>query len=100
MGKSGVAKTVSSVQNATISREDLKQALLSVMQRKDELQEQCEGFKKMLAQESENAGVLKEEVNETKRKSDEEKTKLESRIQTISRENELLKHQVKHSLMQ
>lgn len=54
-----MAKTVSSVQNSTISREDLKQALLSVMQRKDELQEQCAGLKKLLKQESEKSGGVR-----------------------------------------
>lgn len=43
------AKSLSSVGSA-ISREDLKQALLSVMSRKDELQNQCSALKKLLEQ--------------------------------------------------
>ncbi len=78
-----------------ISREDLKQALLSVMERKDELQSQCASLKHLLSQEGEAAAALKEEVAAEKRKGEEGREKLQSRIHALSRENELLKHQLK-----
>ena len=87
--------SVASAHNSTLSREDLKQALLSVMERKDELQEQCSTFKKLLEKESSNASSLKEELNEANRKSKETAEKLQVRINSLSRENELLKHQLK-----
>jgi hypothetical protein len=45
----GIGSRASSIGSA-ISREDLKQALLSVMSRKDELQSQCEALRKLLEQ--------------------------------------------------
>ena len=86
--------SVASAQNSTLSREDLKQALLSVMERKEELQEQCHSIKKLLEQESSISAGLKEEMNETARKSKEVTDKMQARINSISRENELLKHQL------
>ena len=87
------AKSVQST--STISREDLKQALLSIMERKDEIQAQCESLKRQLAQETEGNGTLKDELAEQKRRGDEKVEKLEMRIQSLSRENELLKHQLR-----
>ena len=78
-----------------ISRQELKQALLSVMARKEELQQQLAQMKKLLEQESRSAGSLREEVAEAKRKGREECERQEGRIGTLSRENELLKHQLK-----
>ncbi len=95
-GPAAVAAAGSSVHSSSgISREDLKQALLSVMERKDELQGQCSNLKRLLSQESESASLLREEVSAERRKGEESKEKLQSRIQALSRENELLKHQLK-----
>lgn len=88
-------KIVSSAANSTLSREDLKQALLSVMERKEELQDQCQSLKKLLEKESNANGILKQEINEANRKSKDMGDKMQARINGILRENELLKHQLK-----
>ena len=49
-GKSVTGASRASSVGSAISREDLKQALLSVMSRKDELQSQCTALKKLLEQ--------------------------------------------------
>ena len=49
-GKSVTGASHASSVGSAISREDLKQALLSVMSRKDELQSQCTALKKLLEQ--------------------------------------------------
>jgi len=86
----------SSVQSTGgISREDLKQALLSVMARKDELATQCGRLKKHLAAESESAAALKEEILVEKRRAEEAGERANVRLQALARENELLKHQLK-----
>jgi len=82
-------------QKAEISRPELKQALLSVMARKEELQRQLAQMKKLLEQETRNAASLKEEVAESRRRSREESERQEGRVGTLGRENELLKHQLK-----
>lgn len=54
----GMGSRASSI-GSTISREDLKQALLSVMSRKDELQSQCEALRKLLEQVSLQISIKK-----------------------------------------
>ncbi len=93
--KDGGRKKDSSHGATVISREDLKQALLSVMERKDQLQELCTNLKKSLTQETAVAHSLREELSREKRRSEEGKEKLNSKVQALSRENELLKHQLK-----
>ena len=82
-------------QKAEIPRHELKQALLSVMARKEELQRQLAQMKKLLEQETRSAASLKEEVAEGKRRAREEAERQEGRVSTLGRENELLKHQLK-----
>ena len=82
-------------QKVEISRHELKQALLSVMARKEELQRQLAQMKKLLEQETRSAASLKEEVAESKRRAREESERQEGRVGTLGRENELLKHQLK-----
>lgn len=94
-GKSVTGASRASSIGSAISREDLKQALLSVMSRKDELQTQCVSLKKLVDQEASVAASLQEELKEARRKSTESIDKLGIRIQTLTRENELLKHQLK-----
>ena len=81
--------------NSTLSREDLKQALLSVMERKEELQDQYQSLKQVLEKESGVTSSLRQELDETNRKSKEASDKMQARISSIQRENELLKHQLK-----
>ena len=65
------------------------------MERKEELQEQCHSMKKLLEQESSINAGLKQELSENSRKAKESTDKMQARINSISRENELLKHQLK-----
>ena len=85
----------SSVDTSAISREELKQALLSIMARKDELQEQVQSLKSLLQKETDKSTSLGSELHEFKRKTQENQDKTQSRLQTLTRENDLLKHQLK-----
>ena len=89
------SKKESAAGSSSISREEMKQALLSVMARKEELQSQLAQMKKLLEKESRSAASLREVLSETKRKSKETSDRMESRVGTLNRENELLKHQLK-----
>jgi sorting nexin-29 len=93
--QSSAVSSVASAHNSTLSREDLKQALLSVMERKEELQEQYQSLKKVLQKESTVTSNLKQDLDESNRKSKENSDKMQARINSILRENELLKHQLK-----
>jgi len=87
--------SVASANGSTLSREDLKHALLSVMERKEELQDQCQSFKRLLEKESASSAGLKQELNDANRKAKDSTDKMQARINSILRENELLKHQLK-----
>jgi len=79
----------------TISREELKGALLSVMARKDELADQVKHLKSLLDKEVDRSSGLSNELSEVRKKSGEVNDKAQARIQTLTRENDLLKHQLK-----
>ena len=87
--------SVHSAATGAISREDLKQALLSVMERKEELSKVVAELRKELAERASQNGELTSELVEVKRTSGDRCNKLEARVQAITRENELLKHQLK-----
>jgi len=85
----------SSRSNSSLKREDLKQALLSVMEKKDELELQGKSMKSLLDQEMARSAEVRQELNDIKQINKEKLEKLEGRNNILSRENELLKHQLK-----
>jgi len=85
----------SSRSNSSLKREDLKQALLSVMEKKDELEQQGKSLKSLLDQEVSRVAEVRQELNDIKQINKEKLEKLEGRNNILSRENELLKHQLK-----
>ena len=68
-----------------LNREDLKQALLSVMEKKDEVEAQLQGLQALLDQEQETSGSLREEVGEVKGRLRETTEKLEARNSILAR---------------
>ena len=82
-------------QMPSVSREELKSTLVSVMKRKDQVQDQLASIKSLLAKEADKCSSLTEEMSELRKKSEEGRQKQEARIKTLTRENELLKHQLK-----
>ncbi|GAB6022887.1 hypothetical protein CHUAL_006984 [Chamberlinius hualienensis] len=93
----GQGQNVIGILNKTedLTADDLKQALLSVMQKKDELEEQNCSLRSLLEKEMELSASLRVENDNMKTKYQDTLSKLQSRLQTVSRENELLKHQLK-----
>eukprot|EP00092_Neocalanus_flemingeri_P018720 GFUD01020275.1.p1 GENE.GFUD01020275.1~~GFUD01020275.1.p1 ORF type:complete len:796 (+),score=193.24 GFUD01020275.1:230-2617(+) len=81
--------------NSSLKREDLKQALLSVMEKKDELELQGKSLKSLLDQEISHVAEVRQELSDIKQINKEKLEKLEGRNNILSRENELLKHQLK-----
>ncbi|GIY19299.1 sorting nexin-29 [Caerostris darwini] len=78
-----------------MSPEELREALLSVMQKKDEFEEKNNALRCLLEREMEMAAGLRAEMDEQKKSNEEKMERLEAKFQTVSRENELLKHQLK-----
>ena len=81
--------------SSSLKRDDLKSALLSVMEKKDELEDQIKAVKKLLDQEINHVAETKQELNDMKQIHKEKLDKVEARNTILSRENELLKHQLK-----
>ena len=80
---------------SSLKQNELKQALLSVMQKKDNLEEQVKTAKKLLDQEVNQVAKINQELNDLKQIHREKLEKIEARNSILSRENELLKHQLK-----
>jgi len=85
----------SSRSNSSLKREDLKQALLSVMEKKSELEQQVKSLKSLLDQEISHVAEVRQELSDIKQINKEKQDKLEGRNNILARENELLKHQLK-----
>jgi len=79
----------------SLTREDMKRALLTMMERKDELERHNKTLKSLLDQEMEAGRDVKREAEEEERQNREKIEKLETRNVIVTRENELLKHQLK-----
>merc|ERR1719195_1210635 len=80
---------------SSLKQDDLKQALLSVMEKKDDLEEQVKALKKLLDQEINHVAETKQELNDLKHINKEKLEKIEAKNSILTRENELLKHQLK-----
>ena len=80
---------------SSLKQNELKQALLSVMQKKDELEEQVKTAKRLLDQEVNQVAKINQELNDLKQIHREKLEKIEAKNSILSRENELLKHQLK-----
>ena len=88
-------ETESVMSGSSIKQSDLKHALLSVMEKKNDLEEQVTAIKKLLDQEINHVAEAKQELNDIKQIHKEKLEKLEARNSILARENELLKHQLK-----
>ena len=91
----GTETEVSADTGSSLKQNELKQALLSVMQKKDDLEEQVKTAKKLLDQEVNQVAKINQELNDLKQIHREKLEKIEARNSILSRENELLKHQLK-----
>ena len=80
---------------SSLKQTELKQALLSVMQKKDDLEEQVKTAKQLLDQKVNQVAKINQELNDLKLIHREKLEKFEAKNSILSRENELLKHQLK-----
>lgn len=78
-----------------LGQQDLRQALLSVIEKKDLLEEEVRGMRGLLDQELGTSDQLRQEVQACRHTSREATGKMEGRNAILARENELLKHQLK-----
>lgn len=75
--------------------DELKQALLVMTQQVKDVEQENTTLRRMVEQESEVSAKLRADAREAEKQTNERLDKQESRIQTLTRENQLLKHQLK-----
>ncbi|XP_067931855.1 sorting nexin-29-like [Watersipora subatra] len=80
----------------TMSNGELRQATVTMMLKKDEVEEQYKVVKSMLEQEEEYSRGLRAELEEHKRNYEEQMARDHNKLQSLSKDNELLKHQLKN----
>ncbi|KAK3608215.1 hypothetical protein CHS0354_039234 [Potamilus streckersoni] len=78
-----------------MSTEDLKKAVVAMMVRKDEIEEQNRSLKMMLEQEMETSSTLRAEIEEMKHSFNLKLEKEAVKLQALQKENQLLKHQLR-----
>ncbi|XP_038067648.1 sorting nexin-29-like [Patiria miniata] len=79
----------------TMSNDELKQAVLAMMNRNDDLQEQNRSLRSLLDSEMEHTGNIRGHLEELKCSTLETEEKLQTQLGALTRENEVLKHQLK-----
>ncbi|XP_064886467.1 sorting nexin-29 isoform X10 [Columba livia] len=74
---------------------ELRQAIVAMMNRKDELEEQNRSLRNLLDDEMEHSAALRQEMDNWRRKAAEQEERHASKVQALARENEVLKVQLK-----
>ncbi|XP_029432962.1 sorting nexin-29 isoform X2 [Rhinatrema bivittatum] len=74
---------------------ELRQAIVAMMNRKDELEEQNISLRNLLDGEMEHSAALRQEIDNLKREVAEQEERHAVKIQALTRENEVLKVQLK-----
>nr|XP_056722543.1 sorting nexin-29 [Euleptes europaea] len=74
---------------------ELRQAIVAMMTRKHELEEQSRSLRNLLDGEMEHSAGLRQEIDSLKRKVSEQEERYAAKIQALARENEVLKVQLK-----
>lgn len=83
------------IKSDRMSTEELKKAVVSMMLRKDEVEEQNKSLQTNLEQEMETSSVLRAEIEQMKHTSTVRQEKEQAKLQALQKENELLKHQLR-----
>uniref|UniRef100_A0A8C5PP90 Sorting nexin 29 n=1 Tax=Leptobrachium leishanense TaxID=445787 RepID=A0A8C5PP90_9ANUR len=79
----------------SLTNSELRQAVVLLMNRKDELEEQNTSLRNLLDSEMEHSSALRLEIDNLKRKVAEQEERHAAKIQALARENEVLKVQLK-----
>ncbi|XP_064415091.1 sorting nexin-29 isoform X1 [Latimeria chalumnae] len=74
---------------------ELRQAIVAMMNRKDELEEENRSLRNLLDGEMEHSAALRQEIDNLKKKVAEQEERHTVKIQALARENEVLKVQLK-----
>lgn len=90
---SGLLPSASMPESMTVH--ELRQAIVAMMNRKDELEEENGSLRNLLDGEMEHSAALRQEVDALKRRVAEQQERHSTKVQALARENEVLKVQLK-----
>ncbi|XP_057604468.1 sorting nexin-29 isoform X5 [Hippopotamus amphibius kiboko] len=90
---SSLLPSASVPESMTIS--ELRQAIVAMMNRKEELEEENRSLRNLLDGEMQHSATLRQEVDSLKRKVAEQEERHSTKVQALARENEVLKVQLK-----
>lgn len=92
---SNSARSKSKVELPAHVNGEVRDALLAVLTRKEELQKENRHLKRALEESQEKVNTLQAEITESSRMHLDKVERVETRLQALNRENELLKHQLR-----
>lgn len=92
---SSSARTKSKVELPAHVNGEVRDALLAVLTRKEELQKENRHLRRVIEEGQEKVNTLQAEIAEAARVHSEKVERVENRLQSLNRENELLKHQLR-----
>uniref|UniRef100_UPI00398E5931 sorting nexin-29 isoform X2 n=1 Tax=Pristiophorus japonicus TaxID=55135 RepID=UPI00398E5931 len=79
----------------SMTLDELRQAIVAMMNRKDELEEQNRSLRNLLDGEMEHSAALRQDIDNQKKKLAEQEERHAAKVQALARENEVLKVQLK-----
>ncbi|XP_059510160.1 sorting nexin-29 isoform X2 [Stegostoma tigrinum] len=79
----------------TMTVDELRQAIVAMMNRKDELEEQNRSLRNLLDGEMEHSAALRQEIDNQQKRLAEQDERHAAKVQALARENEVLKVQLK-----
>ncbi|KAK7113455.1 sorting nexin-29-like [Littorina saxatilis] len=94
-GDGGISEVMSEHSHQYMSHEELRQAVVAMMVRKDEVEEQNRSLQSLLEQEMDMSSMLRADIADLKHSHDKQQEQDQAVISKLQRENELLKHQLK-----
>lgn len=94
-GDGGVSTMTSEQSHQNMSHDELRQAVVAMMLRKDEVEKQKRSLQALLEQEMEITSMLRADMAQLKQASAQQQEADRIRLDKLQKENDLLKHQLK-----
>lgn len=88
-------QTESSEKYSAMTHDELRQAMMTIMSKNDDLQDKNRSLRTLLDSEMEHSALVRGQLEETQKRVQEREEKFTAEIQSLTRENELLKNQLK-----
>lgn len=94
-GDGGISESAVEKSHQFMTHEELRQAVVAMMIRKDEVEEQNRSLQALLEQEMDTSSMLRADITDLKHVNTQREEVDQAKISKLQSENELLKHQLK-----